>query len=121
MIDLTMMTVSRHFTEDRTARAETFKEVTTWDGGWGKVVAERKPDDDVLTKCLTSKGIVAVVSTEYNMIVTAYLCTIDQAFFICHGKVPQKVLNRIKKNADVYRRVCGINYEELRKKVKIGG
>ena len=113
MIDLTMMTVSRHFTEDRSARAETFKEVTAWDGGWGKVVAERKPDDDVLTKCLTAKGIVAVVSTEYNMIVTAYLCTIDQAFFICHG--------RIKKNADVYRRVCGINYEELRKKVKIGG
>ena len=113
MTDLSVLKLSRHFAEDRSERMEQFKEITAWDGTWGKVIAERDNRSNPGTiMCLTTKGIVAIVAPSCNCLMTAFLASMPTAKFICYQHVPPKVAKRIEKNAEVFRRLYGLNYED---------
>lgn len=109
MINLHDYIPSNHFANDRSERMEIFKQVTAFDGDFGKVIAERESEmHPGSVMCLTTKGIIAIVSSTCPVMITAYLASLEGAWYCFNNnRLPQKIYNRIVKNSEVYRRITG--------------
>lgn len=99
-----MTKVSRHISIERLNRVEYI--IDMFNGNFGEEVYScTDGEENNCRKVLTSKGIIYIQSLTNHKIITMYIATVQQAYYIyvhSHKRttdfMPQKLYNQIKKN-----------------------
>lgn len=94
------MTLSYHMTYERADRLQILEDTL----GFTKIVLEVPVVNENKRYCLTSSGILIVKSLYDDFVITAFMVTVDQCYYICRlagkGQIPPKLHKKIVKNIE---------------------
>lgn len=94
------MIVTRHVAEERMNRMLFIAENI----GWGDIILRWYNAEEDTVECLTNTGVLMIKSADMRILVTAYTCNVDRAFFLYsqyNQRVPEWLVMKIRKNAKI--------------------
>lgn len=86
---------SKHVTEDRMDR---YLFIATH-MGFGEIIYETWDDDKYNYKCITSTGVVLVLSPDKETVITLFLGDYDKIYALMKGEVPPELKKTLKQYA----------------------